>query len=96
MHRVEPPSSEYPHGRIYVTIAAAITDRGFITVCPVSIDYTDTEEKALESVKRPLNIATGLVTGWIPNLSPAEMWDLRTPACDKRHTKHPHRAEGQG
>jgi hypothetical protein len=91
MHRTEPPSKEHPHGRVYVTIAAGVGENGYVVVCPVGeSQYTDTPDKALESVKRPLNVAAGLVTGWIPILSPREQWDLRTPACDKRHTKNPY------
>lgn len=91
MHRTEPPTKEHPHGRIFVTVAVAAGPEGYVIACPVchASEYTDTEAKALESVRRPMNFATGLVTGWIPRLSDREQWDLRTPACDKRHTKNP-------
>ena len=88
--REEPPSKSYPHGRIYVTAAIAVGEGGYTVVCGVGeAPYSDTPEKALEAVRRPLNVAVGLVSGWVPKLSPRELWELRTPACDKRHKTNP-------
>lgn len=78
-------------GEMYVEVAVAIGEGGRVTTCPIEpgYEYTNTQAKALELVSRPLNVAVGILSGYVRRLSDAEQWELRTPACDKKHMKNP-------
>lgn len=80
-----------PKGSLHVEVAVAISEGGHVATCPISPYYkcTDTPAKALEDVRRPMNVAVGIISGWVRRLSDAEQWELRTPKCDKRHKKNP-------